>query len=112
MAPKEVEGDNRPVPLTAEELAEALRGLPYWSGDRDGISRTVLLPPDDLDRVLPRLDRLREETGRAPRVARPRPGAAVLTVFTTSVSAVTRRDIDLAHRVDRAVDQAGGGRAG
>jgi len=29
-----------------------LARLPLWTGDRHGLTRTIVLPPDDLDRVL------------------------------------------------------------
>jgi pterin-4a-carbinolamine dehydratase/uncharacterized protein (DUF2267 family) len=100
-----------PLPLSEEEVAAALRTLPAWSGDRHGISRTIALPADNLDRVLPHIERLRE-TGRAPHIARPDAGTATLSVYTAASGTVTDADVALAHRVDTAVDQAGGGMAG
>ena len=34
----------RPPRLSPDEIAAALHGLPHWSGDGDGIRRTVELP--------------------------------------------------------------------
>jgi hypothetical protein len=34
----------RPPRLTPDELADALQGLPLWSGDGDGLRRSVELP--------------------------------------------------------------------
>lgn len=113
-----VEPDGRPtVALTDDELRAALAELPYWSGGRESLSRTVILPPDSLDRVLARLDGLagesgyRPSVGRAPSIGRPEPNTAVITVRTKSINAVTAVDVDLAHRVDEAIDEAGAGLA-
>jgi pterin-4a-carbinolamine dehydratase len=103
---------NRGVPpLTDEELREALRRLPLWSGDHHALMRTIVLPPENLDRVLQRLALLRDEVGRAPHIGRLGPDTARLVVRTTSVDAVTRLDADLAHRVDAAIFEAGAGMA-
>jgi uncharacterized protein (DUF2267 family)/pterin-4a-carbinolamine dehydratase len=99
-------------PLGDEELRDALRGLPYWSGDRHGLRREVSLPPAAVDRVLPRLSELRGRLGRCPHVARPAPGSIALLVRTSRVDAVTRLDVDLAHAVDDAIDAAGAGMSG
>ncbi|WP_433393349.1 DUF2267 domain-containing protein [Micromonospora sp. KLBMP9576] len=98
-------------PLSDADLREALSGLPYWSGDGNALSRTVQLPADNLDRVLDRIDRLRQETGRGPRIGRAEPTTAVLTVRSRQAGAVTALDVDLAHAVDAAIDEAGAGMA-
>lgn len=97
-------------PLTPEELAEAMRRLPYWSGDLNALVRTIELPDANLDRVLDRIELLRRNLGRGPRVRRHR-GSADLVVCTSSVDAVTELDIELAHRIDAAIDEAGAGMA-
>ncbi|MEV1147918.1 4a-hydroxytetrahydrobiopterin dehydratase, partial [Micromonospora sp. NPDC049799] len=102
---------SRTPPLRGDELNEALNGLPYWSGDGQALTRTVELPPDNLDRVLDRLDRLRVETGRGPRIGRPDATTAVLTVRSRQAGAVTAQDVDLAHTIDDAIDEAGAGMA-
>jgi uncharacterized protein (DUF2267 family)/pterin-4a-carbinolamine dehydratase len=91
------------APLDDEEVRDALNRLPHWTGDRRGLERTVVLPPDELDRVLARLDRLKQEVGRGPGISRPDRQTAVLTVRTANVSAVTAADITLARRVDEAI---------
>ncbi|GIJ39629.1 DUF2267 domain-containing protein [Micromonospora andamanensis] len=98
--------------LSAAELGAALADLPYWSGDGSALSRTLELPPGNLDRVLDRLDLLRQRTGRGPRIGRVGPTTAVLTVTSGNAGAVTAMDVDLAHAVDDAVDEAGAGMAG
>ncbi|KOX07097.1 DUF2267 domain-containing protein [Micromonospora profundi] len=97
--------------LDDAQLRAALDDLPYWAGDSDGLYRVVALPPDNLDRVLDRLDRLRRETGRGPSIGRPGGTAAVLTVRTTQADGVTALDVDLAHSIDDAIDEVGAGMA-
>jgi uncharacterized protein (DUF2267 family) len=99
-------------PLGDEQLRDALRGLPYWTGDRHGLHREVSLPPAAVDRVLRRLAGLRGRLGRGPHVARPAPGTIALVVRTNRVDAVTRVDVDLAHAVDAEIEAAGAGMAG
>ncbi|MFJ6198895.1 DUF2267 domain-containing protein [Micromonospora sp. NPDC092111] len=99
------------APLTEQALRDALDDLPYWSSDRRSLVRTIELPPGNLDRVLDRLDQLRVETGRGPQIGRPDPDNAVLTVRTRQAGTVTGQDVDLAHRVDAAIDEAGAGMA-
>jgi hypothetical protein len=92
-------------PLSAGELRTALSGLPQWSGDRHELSRTIVLPPESLDLLLDRLERLTREVGRGPRIGRRGPDSAVLVVRTDS-AAVTTRDVDLARGIDAAIDAA------
>ncbi|MEU6077136.1 DUF2267 domain-containing protein [Micromonospora sp. NPDC047074] len=96
-------------PLDDADLRAALRGLPYWSGDGNVLYRTVELPSDNLDRVLNRIDQLRQDTGRGPRIGRSGPTTAVVTVRSRQADAVTAMDVDLAHAVDDAIDEAGAG---
>jgi uncharacterized protein (DUF2267 family)/pterin-4a-carbinolamine dehydratase len=98
-----------PAPLTDDELREALGELPYWSGDRRMLTRTITLPPDNLERVLQLLDNLKRDLGRGPKISRDGDGSATLAVRTSSVKAVTAPDVDLAHRIDAAIDDAGAG---
>ncbi|TDC77848.1 DUF2267 domain-containing protein [Micromonospora sp. KC606] len=100
------------APLTEAELRDALDDLPYWSSDRRSLVRTIELPPSNLDRVLDRLDLLRADTGRGPQIGRPDPDNAVLTVRSQRADAVTAADVDLAHRIDDAIEEAGAGMAG
>ncbi|SCF24028.1 4a-hydroxytetrahydrobiopterin dehydratase [Micromonospora mirobrigensis] len=97
------------APLTEPELRDALARLTYWSSDRRSLVRTLELPADNLDRVLDRIDRLRDETGRSPQIGRPTAETAVLTVRTRQADAVTALDVDLARRVDDAIEEAGAG---
>lgn len=97
------------APLTDGELRAALDSLPYWSGDRQALLRTIVLPRGNLERVLQRLDLLEQEMGRGPHIGRQDDMTAVIVVRTLSVDAVTSMDVDLAHRIDAAIDEAGAG---
>jgi len=101
--------DGHTPPLTDDELAAALARLPQWSGDRRALVRTIVLPAANLERVLRRLSELKRETGRGPRIGRPGEGVARLVVRTSRVDAVTALDVELAHRLDDAIDEAGAG---
>ncbi|GAB3937583.1 DUF2267 domain-containing protein [Micromonospora vulcania] len=98
--------------LDDAEIQAALDDLPYWTGDSEALYRVVALPPDNLDRVLDRLDQLRVENGRGPSIGRPGDTAAVLSVRTNHADGVTALDVDLAHQIDDAIDEVGAGMAG
>ncbi|MGC4813025.1 DUF2267 domain-containing protein [Micromonospora sp. DT228] len=98
--------------LDPDAIDAALDDLPYWAGDTQGLHRVVALPADNLDRVLDRLDRMRQDSGRGPSIGRPGDTAAVLTVRTSQANGVTALDVDLAHRIDDAIDEVGAGMAG
>lgn len=98
------------APLTDDEVTAALTALPEWSGGTRELRRTIVLQPGDLDRVLERIRRLREEIDRAPEIRRGADGVE-LAVRTASVGAVTALDIDLAVRIDELIDEVGPGMA-
>jgi pterin-4a-carbinolamine dehydratase/uncharacterized protein (DUF2267 family) len=102
-------GHGHAAPLTDEEVAEALDDLPYWSGNRCALRRTLVLPPGNLEAVLTLIGMLKQDHGRSPHVERDGADTAVLILFTNSVGAVTALDVDLAHRVDAVIDRAGAG---
>jgi hypothetical protein len=106
-----VDQTGRPATLTVDEVRGALADLPYWSGDPRALSRLILLPADNLERVLDRLAQLRAEVGRAPHVGRRGDNQAVLVVRSAGAGGVTAADIDLAHAVDAAIDEVGAGMA-
>lgn len=96
------------APLTDDEVAEALRRLPYWSGDTRRLVRVVELPEENLDAVLDFIEGMRRRVGRGPDVHRDN-GTAELIVRTSAVDAVTALDVDLAHQIDDAINAAGAG---
>jgi pterin-4a-carbinolamine dehydratase len=107
-----VEPGDPAAPLTEEELGAALDTLPYWEGTRSALRRTISLPEDNLDRVLARIDRLRGDTGRAPKVVRDDRENATIVLNSPSLNAATGLDVALAHQVDATIDEAGAGIAG
>ena len=103
----------RHPPWSEQELRDGARtACRTGPATARALDRTVELPPDNLDRVLDRLDRLRP--GDRPRpaasAARTRT-AAVLTVRTQQADGVTALDVDLARRIDDAIDEVGAGMA-
>jgi pterin-4a-carbinolamine dehydratase len=104
-----VDQTGRPARLTDEEVRGALADLPQWSGDQRALTRLLVLPPDNLERVLARVARLRIEVGRSPHVGRRGHNQAVLVVRSTRSDGVTAQDVDLAYAVDAAIDEAGAG---
>jgi 4a-hydroxytetrahydrobiopterin dehydratase len=90
----------RPPRLSPDELAAALSGLPLWSGDGDGIRRSVELPgfPDAVA-ALVRIGFVAEQLDHHPDVDL-RWRTLHLTLVTHSVGGVTELDLELARRVD------------
>jgi 4a-hydroxytetrahydrobiopterin dehydratase len=90
----------RPPRLSPDELAAALSGLPLWSGDGDGIRRSVELPgfPDAVA-ALVRIGFVAEQLDHHPDVDL-RWRTLHLTLVTHSAGGVTELDLALARRVD------------
>jgi hypothetical protein len=57
--------DGHTARLDEDEVQAALRRLPDWTGDSRALTRTLVLPPDQLERVLLRQERLKKEGPRA-----------------------------------------------
>ncbi|MGY1634712.1 4a-hydroxytetrahydrobiopterin dehydratase [Geodermatophilus sp. SYSU D01186] len=89
-----------PPRLSPDELAAALSGLPLWSGDGDGLRRSVELPgfPDAVA-ALVRIGFVAEEMDHHPDVDL-RWRTLHLTLVTHSARGVTELDVELARRVD------------
>jgi len=90
----------RPPRLSSDEIATALNGLPEWSGDGDGIHRTVELPTfrDAVDAIV-RIADVAEEMDHHPDVDL-RWRTLHLAVVTHSAGGVTEFDLELARRID------------
>jgi len=90
----------RPPRLSSDEIAAALNGLPEWSGDGDGIHRTVELPTfrDAVDAIV-RIADVAEEMDHHPDVDL-RWRTLHLAVVTHSAGGVTEFDLELARRID------------
>ena len=90
----------RPPRLPPDELAAALSGLPLWSGDGEGIRRSVELPgfPEAVA-ALVRIAFVAERLDHHPDVDL-RWRTLHLTLVTHSAGGVTELDLELARRID------------
>ena len=89
-----------PTRLSADELGAALAELPSWSGDADGIRRTVELPTfRDAVTAIGRIADVAEQLDHHPDVDL-RWRTLHLTLVTHSAGGVTANDIELARRID------------
>ena len=86
--------------LSPDELSSALADLPMWSGDVDGIRRTVELPTfRDAVAAITRIADVAEELDHHPDVDL-RWRTLHLTLATHSAGGVTANDLELARRID------------
>jgi 4a-hydroxytetrahydrobiopterin dehydratase len=90
----------RPPRLSPEDVSAALARLPAWSGDADGIERTVRLSSfrEAVDTVVAIAD-VAEEMDHHPDIDL-RWRTLRIAVATHSAGGVTALDLDLARRVD------------
>ena len=90
----------RPPRLSPDEIAAALHGLPEWSGDGDGIHRTVELPSfRDAVAAIVAIGDVAEELDHHPDVDL-RWTKVRVAVVTHSAGGLTDLDLELARRVD------------
>jgi 4a-hydroxytetrahydrobiopterin dehydratase len=90
----------RPPRLSADELAAALHGLPRWSGDPDGIRRTVELPSfRDAVAAIVAIADVAEEMNHHPDIDL-RWRTLHLTLVSHSAGGVSDLDLQLARRID------------
>ena len=86
--------------LSPDELSAALADLSMWSGDVDGIRRTVQLPTfRDAVAAITRIADVAEELDHHPDVDL-RWRTLHLTLSTHSAGGVTANDLELARRID------------
>jgi 4a-hydroxytetrahydrobiopterin dehydratase len=89
-----------PPRLSPDEIAAALQGLPHWSGDVDGIHRTVELPSfRDAVAAIVAIADVAEEMGHHPDIDL-RWRTLHIAVVTHSAGGVTEFDLKLARRID------------
>lgn len=93
--------------LDSAEVTAALAGLPEWSGDTRAISRTARLPsfPAAIA-VVDRVAEVAEARDHHPDIDI-RWRTLTFRCATHSAGGVTRRDVDLARRIDQIVAAAG-----
>jgi 4a-hydroxytetrahydrobiopterin dehydratase len=90
----------RPPRLSPAEIETALHALPEWSGDDDGIRRTVELPSfRDAVATIVRIADVAEEMDHHPDVDL-RWRTLHLTLVSHSAGGVTDLDVQLAQRID------------
>ena len=90
----------RPPRLSPDELTAALRDLPQWSGDADGIRRTVQLPAfRDAVAAIVAIADVAEEMDHHPDIDL-RYRTLHLTLVSHSAGGVSRLDLELARRID------------
>jgi 4a-hydroxytetrahydrobiopterin dehydratase len=91
---------SRPAPLTPDELSAALTELPLWSGDIDGLRRSVKLPSfrDAVAAVVAIAD-VAEELDHHPDIDL-RWRTLHLSLVSHSAGGVTPLDLQLARRID------------
>jgi 4a-hydroxytetrahydrobiopterin dehydratase len=90
----------RPPRLSPDDVAAALQGLPHWSGDADGIRRSVELPSfRDAVAAIVAIADVAEEMDHHPDVDL-RWRTLHIAVVTHSAGGVTELDLELARRID------------
>ena len=97
----------RPPRLSPDEISAALHGLPEWSGDGDGVRRTVELPTfrDAVDAIV-RIADVADEMDHHPDVDL-RWRTLHLTLVSHSAGGVTELDLELARRIDALLPSGG-----
>jgi 4a-hydroxytetrahydrobiopterin dehydratase len=86
--------------LSPDELSTALADLPLWSGNADGLRRSVELPTfRDAVAAIGRIADVAEEMDHHPDVDL-RWRTLHLTLVTHSARGVTANDVELARRID------------
>jgi 4a-hydroxytetrahydrobiopterin dehydratase len=88
--------------LDAQALANALAGLPEWSGDSSAIHRTVTVDDGARDKLLEDLKVVAREMNHDPDLSFP-DGGVTITMSTHSKGGVTDLDVRYAHRADELV---------
>lgn len=90
----------RPPRLSPDEIAAGLSTLPHWTGDEDGIHRSVELPGfRDAVAAIVAIADVAEEMDHHPDIDL-RWRTLHLTVVTHSAGGVTELDLELARRMD------------
>jgi pterin-4a-carbinolamine dehydratase len=92
--------------LDRDEIARQLDGLTGWEGDELRLRRTVVLPPDRVRPLRDAVGRVERELDHHARVTQDQ-GAVTFEVWTHSLDRVTDMDVELARRINRAVEEIG-----
>ncbi len=93
----------RPPRLSSDEVATALTALPLWSGDAEGLRRSVELPSfADAVAAIVRIGFVAEALDHHPDVDL-RWRTLHLTLVSHSAGGVSELDLELARRIDAAL---------
>jgi pterin-4a-carbinolamine dehydratase len=92
--------------LEPDDVARELRGLTGWEGDERRLRRTVVLPADRVRPLRDAVGRAEQEMTHHARVEE-QPGAVTFEVWTRSIDRVTDLDVELARRINEAVEAVG-----
>lgn len=99
--------EGRPRPLDSDEVQRALSGLTNWTGDERAIHREVQLPPENWEPVRQRIQQDQQELSHHAGTEDRGNGLVVFTLRTRSLDSVTELDLQLARRIDAAIDEVG-----
>jgi pterin-4a-carbinolamine dehydratase/uncharacterized protein (DUF2267 family) len=92
--------------LEPDEIERQLGRLTGWEGDQHRLRRTVVLPPDRVRPLRDVVARAEREMSHHARVEQ-QEGTVTFEVWTHSLDRVTDMDVELARRIDEAVDAVG-----
>jgi pterin-4a-carbinolamine dehydratase len=98
--------DLTPRLLEPDEVERELGRLTGWEGDQRRLRRTVVLPPDRVRPLRDAVGRAEVEMNHHARVEQQQ-GSLTFEVWTHSLDRVTDMDVDLARRIDQAVEAVG-----
>jgi pterin-4a-carbinolamine dehydratase len=92
--------------LERDDVARELGRLTGWEGDERRLRRTVVLPADRVRPLRDAVGRAEQEMTHHARVEE-QPGAVTFELWTRSIDRVTDLDVELARRINEAVDAVG-----
>jgi pterin-4a-carbinolamine dehydratase len=98
--------DLTPRLLEREEIERELGGLRGWDGDEHRLRRTVVLPPDRVRPLRDAVARVEREMTHHAQVDQ-QEGEVTFEVWTHSLDRVTDMDVELARRINDAVERVG-----
>ncbi len=93
----------QPEILDPEDVQHFLAGAPGWTGDETRLVRTVEVAPERVDPLIEAVRRIQSELDHHATIEQG-PGGVTFTVWTHTLSRVTDLDLQLARRIDEAVD--------
>jgi 4a-hydroxytetrahydrobiopterin dehydratase len=92
--------------LDSATIDDALSALPGWRHDDGKLVKRAQVPLDSQDALVDTVARVADELDHHPDVSRDG-DTVVFRLWTHSAGGVTRKDVDLASRIDQALSGAG-----